>query len=106
MDGLSSQAPAMLGVFPGIPQSDDAPQGVGFNANAKLTNSTLTANDTASPIVSTETPTMKINRKGEPTTPALSFTIKGTGVERSNNNRAHVCDIANIIRYEIAIQKT
>ena len=105
MDGLSSQAPAMLGVFPGIPQSDDVPQGVGFNANAKLTNSTLTANDTASPIVSTETPTMKINRKGEPTTPALTFTIKGTGVEYSNNNRAHVCDIANIIRYEIAIQK-
>jgi hypothetical protein len=48
---------------------------------------------------------MKINRKGEPTTPALTFTIKGTGVEYSNNNRAHVCDIANIIRYEIAIQK-
>jgi hypothetical protein len=105
LDGDSSQAPAMLGVFPAIPQSVDALEGVGFSAKAKLTNSTLTANDTASPIVSTETPAMGICRRGEPTTPALSFTIKGTGVERSNNNRAHVCDIANIIRYEIAIQK-
>ena len=105
MDGLSSQAPAMLGVFPAIPQSVNAPEGVGFSAKAKLTNSTLTANDTATPIVSTETPAMGICRRGEPTTPALSFTIKGTGVEWSNNNRVHVCDIANIIRYEIAMQK-
>ena len=36
MDGLSSQAPAMLGVFPGIPQSSGSPEGVGFSANAKL----------------------------------------------------------------------
>jgi hypothetical protein len=105
LDGESSQAPAMLGVFPAIPQSVDAPKGVGFSANAKLTNATLTANDTATPIVSTQTPDMAIVRKGEPTTPALTFTIKGTGVEYSNNNRAHVCDIANIIRYEIALQK-
>jgi hypothetical protein len=105
MDGLSSQAPAMLGVFPAIPQSDDAPKGVGFSANAKLTNSTLTANDTASPIVSTETPEMQICRRGKPTTPKLSYSTEGTSIERSNNNRVHVCDIANIIRYEIAIQK-
>jgi hypothetical protein len=105
MDGTSSQAPAMLGVFPAIPQSVDAPKGVGFSANAKLTNSTLTANDTASPIVSTQTPEMQICRRGKPTTPKLSYSTEGTGVEFSNNNRVHVCDIANIIRYEIAIQK-
>lgn len=105
LDGDSSQAPAMLGVFPAIPQSVDAPKGVGFSANAKLTNSTLTANDTAKPIVSTETPEMQICRRGKPTTPKLSYSTEGTGVEFSNNNRVHVCDIANIIRYEIAIQK-
>jgi hypothetical protein len=105
LDGDSSQAPAMLGVFPAIPQSVDAPEGVGFSANAKLTNSTLTANDTASPIVSTKTPEMQINRIGKPTTPKLSYSTEGTGIEFSNNNRVHVCDIANIIRYEIAIQK-
>jgi hypothetical protein len=39
MDGLSSQAPAMLGVFPGIPQEDvNAVTGKGFHAKAKLTN--------------------------------------------------------------------
>ena len=106
MDGLSSQAPAMLGVFPAIPQEDvDAVTGKGFHAKAKLTNSTLTANDTASPIVSTKTPEMQINRIGKPTTPILSYSTEGTGIEFSNNNRVHVCDIANIIRYEIAIQK-
>jgi hypothetical protein len=105
LDGDSSQAPAMLGVFPAIPQSVDAPEGVGFSANAKLTNATLTANDTASPIVSTKTPEMQINRIGKPTTPKLSYSTEGTGIEFSNNNRVHVCDIANIIRYEIAIQK-
>lgn len=105
LDGDSSQAPAMLGVFPAIPQSVDAPKGVGFSANAKLTNSTLTENDTAKPVVSPKTPAMATIREGEPTTPALARTISGTGIEFSNNNRVHVCDIANIIRYEIAIQK-
>ena len=106
MDGLSSQAPAMLGVFPAIPQEDvNAVTGKGFHANAKLTNSTLTENDTAKPVVSPKTPTMATIREGEPTTPALARTISGTGIEFSNNNRVHVCDIANIIRYEIAIQK-
>jgi len=105
LDGDSSQAPAMLGVFPAIPQSVDAPKGVGFSANAKLTNSTLTENDTAKPVVSPKTPAMATIREGEPTTPALARTITGTGIEFSNNNRVHVCDIANIIKYEIAIQK-
>lgn len=105
LDGDSSQAPAMLGVFPGIPQSSGAPEGVGFSANAKLTNSTLTENDTAKPVVPPESPAMAPVRKGEPTTPALARTIVGTGIEFSNNNRVHVCDIANIIRYEIAIEK-
>ena len=105
LDGDSSQAPAMLGVFPAIPQSVDAPEGVGFSANAKLTNSILTENDTAKPVVPPESPAMGICRRGEPTTPALARTIVGTGIEFSNNNRVHVCDIANIIRYEIAIEK-
>ena len=48
---------------------------------------------------------MQICRRGKPTTPKLSYSTEGTSIERSNNNRVHVCDIANIIKYEIAIQK-
>ena len=116
LDGESSQAPAMLGVFPGIPQSSGSPEGVGFSANAKLTNAPvgfgaigqITREEylaATTPVVSPGTPAMAIVRQGEPTTPALARTIVGTSIERSNNNRAHVCDIANIIRYEIALQK-
>lgn len=121
MDGMSGQSPAMLGVFPAIIQSDISPVGVGFTANAKLTNNptlvaSLTTDQVSSltpeqavalttPNVSSETPAAKPNRKGEPTTPKLTWSIKGTGVERSNNNRVHVCDIANALRYSIAVQK-
>lgn len=107
MDGLSSQAPAMLGVFPAIPQVDGAsqPEGIGFSGKAKLKDPTVSANAKLTPIVYANTPAMSIVRAGKPTTPASAHTLTGTGIDASNSSRAHVCDIANLIRYDAAKAK-
>lgn len=107
MDGMSSQAPAMLGVFPAIPQVDGAaqPEGIGFSGKAKLKDTALSANAKLTPIVYANTPAMTMVRQGKPTTPASAHTIVGTGIEASNNSRAHVCDIANLIKYDAAKAK-
>ena len=107
LDGMSSQAPAMLGVFPAIPQVDGAsqPEGIGFSGKAKLKDPSLSFNAKLTPIVYANTPAMTPVRKYEPTTPALMRTIVGTSIEASNNARAHVCDIANLIKYEAAKAK-
>jgi len=105
MDGLSSQAPAMLGVFPAIPQQDvDAVEGKGFYAKAKYTNSTLNESDAVTPIVYTDTPAMKPVRVGKSTASAPSNTYEGTGIEKSDNSRAHVCDIPGVIKYQAAFE--
>jgi hypothetical protein len=105
MDGLSSQAPAMLGVFPAIPQQEpNEVSGKGFYANAKFTNSSLSESDAIKPVVYTDTPAMKPVRVGSPTTSATAYTYKGTGIEKSDNSRAHVCDIANDIRFKQALE--
>lgn len=106
MDGASSQAPAMLGVFPAIPQKvPNEIEGVGFNARAKYTNSDIKESDAVTPVVYSDTPAMKPIRVGEPTVPAPAITYKGTGVEKSDNSRAHVCDIANNIKFQQAVEK-
>ena len=107
LDGMSSQAPAMLGVFPAIPQVDGAsqPEGVGFSGKAKLKDPSLSANAKLTPIVYANTPAMTLVRAGEPTTSKLMRSIVGTGIEASNNSRAHVCDIANLIKFEAAKAK-
>jgi len=105
MDGLASQAPAMLGVFPAIPQQEpDAVAGKGFYAKAKFTNSDIKENDAVKPVVYTDTPAMKPVRVGQSTAPATSYTYKGTGIQKSDNTRAHVCDIANNIRFKQALE--
>jgi hypothetical protein len=105
MDGLSSQAPAMLGVFPAIPQQDvDAVAGKGFYAKAKFTNSDVKETDAIKPVVYTDTPAMKPVRVGESTAPAPSNAYKGTGIEKSDNSRAHVCDIPGVIKYQAAVE--
>lgn len=105
MDGLSSQAPAMLGVFPAIPQQEpDEVSGRGFFAKAKYTNSDIKESETKTPVVYKDTPAMKPVRVGKPTTPATSYTYKGTGIEKSDNSRAHVCDIPGVIKYQAAVE--
>ena len=105
MDGTSSQAPAMLGVFPAIPQQEpDAVSGKGFYAKAKYTNSTLKESDAITPIVYTDTPAMKPVRVGKSTAPATSNTYEETGIEKSDNSREHVCDVAGVIKYQAAFE--
>jgi len=105
MDGLSSQAPAMLGVFPAIPQQDvDAVAGRGFYAKAKFTNSDVKETDAVKPVVYTDTPAMKPIRVGKSTAPAPSNAYEGTGIEKSDNSRAHVCDIPGVIKYQAAVE--
>ena len=111
LDGLASQAPAMMGVFPGIPQSE-GPTNVGFSPTAKYVISALTTTGPVvtpetdvKPVVDPSTPAMKLVQTGKPTTPALARTLTGTSVEKSNNNRAHVCDVAHALRFDSAIEK-
>lgn len=105
MDGTSSQAPAMLGVFPAIPQKEpDEETGKGFTATAKYVNSQISEENAVKPIVYTDTPAMKPVRVGKPTTQATAYTYKGTGIEKSDNTRAHVCDIPNVIRFQQAVE--
>jgi len=105
MDGLASQAPAMLGVFPSIPQQDvDAVAGKGFHAKAKFTNSDIKESNEVKPIVYTDTPAMKPVSVGNPTTAATSRTYAGTGIQKSDNSREHVCDIPGVIKYQAAFE--
>lgn len=111
LDGMSSQSPAMMGVFPGIPQNE-APADVGFSPKAKYivntsttTGNVVTQETDVKPVVDPSTPAMKLVQPGKPTTPALAITLTGTSVEKSNNNRAHVCDIAHALKFGAAIEK-
>ena len=95
----------MLGVFPAIPQQEvDEVVGKGFNAKAKYTNSVLNESDAVTPIVYTDTPAMKPVRKGESTASATAYKYDGTGIQKSDNTRAHVCDIPNVLRFEQALE--
>lgn len=105
MDGISSQAPAMLGVFPAIPQQDpNSVAGRGFYAKAKFVNSDIKESEVKTPVVYRDTPAMKPVSVGKPTTPATSRTYAGTGIQKSDDSRAHVCDIANNIRFKQALE--
>lgn len=110
LDGMSKQVPSMLGVFPGIPQEEQK-DGTGYSAKAKYTVTSTTTGEVVTPendvkpVVDKSTPNMNLVQPGKPTTPALSFTISGTSVEKSNNNRAHVCDIAQALKFNAAIEK-
>jgi len=107
LDGESKQAPVVTGVFVSIPQDDivdETPRA--FSAYAKRYNDPAVAAAAKSdtPIVYTDTPAQKVMRPGSPTIPALVYTKKGTGVQKSDDNRAHVCDIRNNIRFQEAIK--
>lgn len=115
LDGMAKQRPAMLGVFGGIPQQNP-PDGVGFSANARFTNTT--ANSAAIPVPisvsttpgvnkqvssgSTETvlvtaPGMAMRVPGKPTSPANAYTANNTVVSIMNSNLVHSCDFKFLI---------
>jgi hypothetical protein len=123
-DGLSGQAPVLMGVFPGIAQS--APQkGIGFSADTKYFNSKVTYDPKPksiaqypdnkyiktgaggkTTIASTTAPAMANERIGKSTIAASAQgDYQGTPQQINDDNLAHVCDIHNKIRYDIAIKK-
>lgn len=103
-DGLSKQAPIMLGVFPRYVQVEPQSEHGGFTANAKIEspNSKVETANTIG-IIPSDAPAMNTRRVGYSTQPALSYTYSGTTVEKSDKNRAHVCDITNEIRLTAAV---
>lgn len=101
-DGVASQSPVMIGVFPGIPQENPR-EGVGFSSKSKFTNPAENVQNYGELVV--VAPRMAACRPGEPTTPAIAYSYKGTGIEKCDQNRAHVCDIANDLRFKAAIDK-
>lgn len=103
MDGLSSQFPVMLGVMPGIPQGESQP-GVGFSAlaveyssnqNATETKETLKKTDPVPP--TDKAPAMKLQRPGQPTTPANAYTVANTITAYTNSQVVHSCDFRFLI---------
>lgn len=107
LDGESKQAPVITGIFMSIIQipPEDAADGKGFNALAKYYNNEEAKKESANniPIVYSDTPASKILRAANPSIPATAYEYKGTGIQKSDNNRAHVCDITNEIRLQAAI---
>lgn len=102
MDGLSKQAPVMIGVFPRYVQEDPKSQHGGFTAMAKFESPNSTASNTV-PVIPADCPAMDPRRVGFSTQPSLTCTYDGTTVAKSDKNRAHVCDITNEIRLTAAI---
>ncbi len=110
MDGLSSQAPTMLGVFPSIPQAEPKP-GTGFSALAKVysplidqseaeTQRLLRQNSQVSatqPVVPSVAPAMKLIQPGKPSTPANAYTANNTVLGWSSQNLSHGCDFRFLI---------
>lgn len=104
MDGLSSQAPVMVGVMPGIPQED--PQtGVGFSALSGDYNSQKDP-DYVFEIIgkrpkapTDKAPAMQIQKIGVPTTPTNSWTVANTVVGWTNSNLVHACDFRFLINF-------
>ncbi len=87
-DGMSGQAPVLLGVFPGLEASPD--KGKGFSPQSKLTPA--------------QPPSGQVQyAPGKPTVaPLARGIVANTAIGQSNSNLAHVCDLPNSIKYEIA----
>jgi hypothetical protein len=105
-DGMSKQAPVVIGIFPRIVQPQNTSNGGAFTDQAKLFNSDVTEQQLqqTTPVSPVNAPATNTRRIGYSTIPAVSYTYTGTMIEYSDNNRAHVCDITNEIRLSAAIE--
>lgn len=87
-DGLSAQAPVMMGVFPGLEAAPD--KNKGFSPQSDLKPATPPAGQVQYEV-------------GKPTLSPLSRGIvEKTAVAESNSKLAHVCDISISMKFEIA----
>jgi hypothetical protein len=87
-DGMSGQAPVLMGVFPGLEVLPN--KGKGFSPQSSLPQATPPAGQVQ-------------YEPGKPTLAPLSRGIvANTAISQSNKNLAHVCDLPNSVKYEIA----
>jgi hypothetical protein len=87
-DGASSQAPVMMGVFPGLESSPD--KNKGFSPQSDLKPATPPAGQVQYEV-------------GQPTLAPLSRgVVDKTAISESNSKVAHVCDISMGMKFEIA----
>lgn len=87
-DGVSAQAPVLLGVFPGLDSSPDKTKG--FSPQSKLTPA--------------QPPSGQVQyTTGQPTVAPLGRgVVANTAISQANDNLAHVCDISAEVKFEIA----
>jgi hypothetical protein len=86
-DGLSAQAPVIIGVLPGLEAKQDTSKG--FSPQSKLKPATPPEGQ-------------KQYTPGEPTlAPLARGIIENTAISQSNKNLAHVCDISPGLKLEI-----
>lgn len=93
-DGPSAQMPIMTGVFAAI-QSTDPNTNKGFSPQNN-------------PEEGPQLPEgVESNQVGQPNTPPLARgVVEKTGVQKTNNEITHVCDITGPLRYNIALVST
>lgn len=87
-DGMSAQAPVLMGVFPGLEVLPN--KNKGFSPQSSLPQATPPAGQVQ-------------YEPGKPTLAPLSRgVVSNTAISQSNSNLAHVCDLPNSVKYEIA----
>lgn len=87
-DGMSAQAPVLLGVFPGLEVLPNKSKG--FSPQSSLPQATPPAGQVQ-------------YEPGKPTLAPLSRgVVANTAISQSNSNLAHVCDISLEVKYDIA----
>lgn len=87
-DGMSGQAPVIMGVFPGLDAAPDPNKGFAPHSN----------------LVPPQPPKGQVQYTvGQPTiAPLARGVVANTAISQSNDNLSHVCDITGSLRYAIA----
>lgn len=101
-DGKAGQVPIILGVYPGIPQSDPLPlTNLGFNKSASFFNNPSQSKlyESKKPRVEPKASAMKIDRVGAPDTPANAYTANNTMLSVTNSDLIHSCDFRFLINF-------
>jgi hypothetical protein len=101
-DGAAGQMPVIVGVFPGIPQSEADPKtNKGFNQYSVLFNDPAKVKfyTEKTPAVPEAAPALNPTKVGQPDTPANAYTANGTMVAVTNSDLVHACDFRFLINF-------